>query len=150
MKLLSILALVAYVTAQTPRNPNPCDGVAEGAWANDWATCRSLFYCGANNIIQATLCRPEFGFDAAAQQCVQGLTDCDACPATGFIAVASDETTCSDYTFCNVGSRWANVESCIAPLVFNRVTGLCDLPANTFCPVGGDPPVTGLNLETII
>jgi hypothetical protein len=140
-KLLSIFAFVALATAQ--RNPNPCEGVADGGWANDWATCGSYFWCGPSNTIRTSSCREGFGFDQTAQECNTAANTCDACPATGFIGVAASATTCTDFTFCSEGARWADVQTCPTGLLFDRVTGDCALPENVSCPAGGgDPPVS--------
>jgi len=138
-QIVSIFALVAIATSQNSRNDDPCAGVTAGQWAQDWATCQNLFWCGPAGARVAAPCSEGFGFDDVAMECNAAAATCDPCPTDPEVhAVAATIDTCSDYTFCHLGSRNADVLSCPDGTVFNRVTGQCALSGD--CVPGGAPP----------
>lgn len=88
LKVLSVLALCGAVIGQT-RNTNPCLGQTDATqFANDWTSCDSYFWCNLEVAYPAPPCADTFGFDDVTQTCTLDIMPCDACPATGSLAVS--------------------------------------------------------------
>lgn len=133
MSLLLVAALSGVALSQQ-RNINPCLGKPHDSFVNDWASCRSYFWCNFLTTQPTTPCPEGFGFDEASQTCTTAMATCDLCPAEGTFAVG-DETDydCTRYAICTEGRRVEGVFQCGSGLRFNRAKGMCDFRSHVLC-----------------
>lgn len=86
--ILSVFALGFSVFSQ--RNPNPCREVqfhSHDKFRNDWASCRSYFWCNGSQAIPTRPCDEGFVFLEKDQLCIRA-SSCSLCPIEGTLAVS--------------------------------------------------------------
>jgi len=158
--LLAILAFSGTVLSQGERNINPClgvEGVTPLTFKRDWATCASYFWCNGEEAIPSGPCPDNFIFDeesgptstgACVIDDVNAPCDDDACPVDGPPLAVGADSDCRSYQICIDDVRTPPTPiDCPTGTLFNRVIGICDLPANVVCPrlPGSGPPGVACN-----
>lgn len=145
IKLLCMIAFATFAVAQ--RNPPPCESNV-GRFSNDYGGCENYFYCQSTTVAIPLMCPETYGFDPATESCTVAHVDppeCELCPAAdNGVAVANDNTTCSEYVLCVDGARDANVVICDGGTLFDRAWGQCRPESVVLCPTPpGGPPEVG-------